>query len=195
MSLYPEAQHNAQAEIDEVIGNTRFPTFADRENLPYVNALCREVLRFHSVVPTGLPHMVMGDDIHAGFFIPKGSLVIANLWNMLHDPQTYEDPDTFNPSRFLSYSGHKAERDIYDFIFGFGRRICPGRVLADTSLFIMAAMALSVLDISKSVSADGTTVEPVLKPLSGSVSQPTPFNCLIETRSSQALALLMEETE
>ncbi|KAF8066524.1 cytochrome P450 [Lyophyllum atratum] len=203
MALYPDAQQKAQAEIDDVIGHGRFPTFADRDSLPYINALCREVLRFHSVVPTGLPHVVMENDIHGGYFIPKGSIIIANTWNMLHDPQTYADPDTFNPSRFICCSGHEAERDIYDFVFGFGRRkrrtkrpkLYTGRVLADTSLFIMAAMSLAVFHISKHLDANGEVVEPVLKPLSGSVSQPTPFQCSIRVRSPEALSLLMSGGE
>ncbi|KAG6917741.1 hypothetical protein DXG01_001279 [Tephrocybe rancida] len=185
MSLHPDIQRQAQAEVDAVVGSRRFPTPEDREELPFINALCREVFRFHSVVPTGLPHVVMEDDFHNGFFILKGSIVIANIWNMLHDPETYSDPEIFNPSRFISTDGHEAERDVYDFIYGFGRRVCPGRVLADTSLFIMATMALAVFDISKSADKDGTIVEPILKPLSGSV----------RIRSPEAFSLLMSEEE
>lgn len=53
MVLYPEAQHEAQAEIDRVIGGDRFPTLADQPNLPYIDALVKEVLRWHPVVPLG----------------------------------------------------------------------------------------------------------------------------------------------
>ncbi|RDB16528.1 O-methylsterigmatocystin oxidoreductase [Hypsizygus marmoreus] len=195
MSLNVDVQRRAQAEIDGVVGSGRLPNFKDRENLPYVDVLCREIFRFHAVVPTGLPHVALEDDIHDGYTIPKGSLIVANIWNMLHDPQSYADPDTFNPSRFISSEGHPAERDIYDFIFGFGRRVCPGRVLADTSLFIMVAMTLAVYDISKFVDENGVTVEPVLKPLTGSVSQPTPFKCSIKPRSPAAQALLISHAD
>lgn len=90
----------AQSEIDSVVGNERLPTFEDRPNLPYNNALFLEVLRWHTVVPTGsppedhilcylfcadiiliaVPHRLMQDDIHEGYFIPKGALVIPNIW-------------------------------------------------------------------------------------------------------------------
>lgn len=53
MALNPEVMANAQKEIDAVVGNERLPGYADRENLPYVNALVKEVFRWHSVVPTG----------------------------------------------------------------------------------------------------------------------------------------------
>lgn len=51
MVLHPIVQKRAQAEIDLVIGETRLPTWADRESLPYVEALCREMLRWHPVLP------------------------------------------------------------------------------------------------------------------------------------------------
>lgn len=53
MVLYPEAQYKAQAEIDRIIGGDRFPTLADQSNLPYVDALMKEVLRWKPVVPLG----------------------------------------------------------------------------------------------------------------------------------------------
>ncbi|KAH0578157.1 hypothetical protein H2248_004121 [Termitomyces sp. 'cryptogamus'] len=192
MSLHPEVQIQAHAEIDAVVGTERFPTHDDRANLPYINAICQEVLRLHTVVPNGLPHVVMEDDIYKGHLIPKGSIVVANIWNMLHSPDTYADPHSFNPSRFISSEGHVAERSIYDILFGFGRRICPGRVLADESLFVMVAMSLTVLEISKSVDKDGNIIEPEFRQLSGSVSQPAPFQCSIKARSPEALALLQK---
>jgi cytochrome P450 len=53
MILYPEVMKKAQAEIDAVVGNDRLPTFADREHLPYINALAKEVLRWNSIAPFG----------------------------------------------------------------------------------------------------------------------------------------------
>jgi len=53
MALHPEVVKKAQAEIDAVVGNDRLPAFNDREHLPYINALSKEVLRWNSVAPTG----------------------------------------------------------------------------------------------------------------------------------------------
>ena len=53
MSLYPEAQKRAQAELDTVVGRDRLPTLADRPNLPYVEALVSEVMRWVPVAPMG----------------------------------------------------------------------------------------------------------------------------------------------
>lgn len=80
MTLHPEIQRRAQAEIDAVIGSERFPQISDRESLPYVAALVSEVQRWGSVAPQGLPHVSNEDDVYNGYFIPKGTIVIANLW-------------------------------------------------------------------------------------------------------------------
>ena len=80
MVLYPNIQAQAQAEIDDVIGNDRLPTVEDRERLPFVSALVTEALRWHTVVPTSIPHRVMEDDLHDGYLIPKGALIIPNIW-------------------------------------------------------------------------------------------------------------------
>lgn len=80
MTLHPDVQANAQAEIDSVIGNDRLPTLSDRPDLPYVEALVKELIRCNLVLPLGMPHRVREDDVHDGCFIPKDTLVIPNIW-------------------------------------------------------------------------------------------------------------------
>jgi cytochrome P450 len=80
MVLYPQVQAKAQEELDRVVGSDRLPTFEDRPNLPYVNALVLEVMRWHTVAPTGFPHVSTADDIYGRWFIPKGTLIIPILW-------------------------------------------------------------------------------------------------------------------
>ena len=92
--LFPQVQRRAQAELDAVIGRDRLPTFDDRPRLPYIEALCKELLRWKMVAPigttpsfprvpktgmrkrrfTGLPHSSSRDDVYKGFFIPKGRI-------------------------------------------------------------------------------------------------------------------------
>ncbi|KAL0945844.1 hypothetical protein HGRIS_012127 [Hohenbuehelia grisea] len=123
MSLFPDVQKKAQAELDRVVGTDRLPTFEDREHLPYLNALVLETLRWHAVAPTGVAHRSQEDQFFNGYLIPKNSLIISNQWQMLHDPRVYTNPAAFEPGRFL---GDQPERDPQDACFGFGRRICPG---------------------------------------------------------------------
>lgn len=80
MPLYPEVQKKAQEEIDRVLGTSRIPKVADRASLPYIDAVVKEVLRWHPVAPMGIPHMSIEDDVWEGYFIPKGSLLMPNIW-------------------------------------------------------------------------------------------------------------------
>ncbi|KAG0702315.1 cytochrome P450 [Suillus ampliporus] len=192
MTLFPDVQRKAQAEIDAVVGPDRLPSFADREFLPYTEALAKEVLRWNIVAPTSFPHRVTEDDIHDGYHIPKGSLIIANIWSMLNDPRTYADPSQFNPERFLAKDGKGPETDPRTICFGFGRRICPGLHLADASVWISTAMSLAVFDISK-VIENGVEITPELDPSSGTISYPKPFKCSIRPRSSNAIGLVQRD--
>ena len=54
MVLYPSVLHRAQEEIDRIVGSDRLPLFSDREDLPYVDALVKETLRWENAAPTGL---------------------------------------------------------------------------------------------------------------------------------------------
>jgi len=80
MVLFPEAQRKGQEELDKMIGFNRLPEYEDREKLPYINALCKEVLRWHPIAPFGFPHRVTQDDIFEEYFIPGGTIVIGNTW-------------------------------------------------------------------------------------------------------------------
>lgn len=123
MVLYPDVQHKAQAEIDAVVGPHRLPNFSDRQSLPYITAVMKEVTRWHSAAPLGLPHFINVDDEYNGYHIPKGSIVLGNTWGILHDPRTYAEPMEFKPERYfvdgkLDYSSNDPGR----FSFGYGRR-------------------------------------------------------------------------
>ncbi|KAF8900187.1 cytochrome P450 [Mucidula mucida] len=179
MALHPEAQKKAQAEIDAVCGRGRLPTFEDRKQLPFVDALIREVTRMHPAAPTGIPHTTIEDDVHDGYFIPKGSIVFANIWQMARDRSVYTKPFVFNPDRFM---GPNPEQDPFEYLFGFGRRLCPARLLADASLYITIAMSLSAFDISPVKDKTGMPIIPALLPIPGTISALTPFDCNITPR-------------
>ncbi|KII91146.1 hypothetical protein PLICRDRAFT_51332 [Plicaturopsis crispa FD-325 SS-3] len=190
MTLFPEVQKKAQEELDTVIGSDRLPEFADRERLPYVNALALEVLRWNVVAPLSVAHRLTEDDIHDGYFIPRGAVVIANVYSMLRDPKTYPDPEIFDPTRFIPSEGIEIQKDPRSIAFGFGRRICPGMHLAEDSLFIACAMSLAVFDITKAVE-NGIVVEPIVDMTQGNISHPVPFKCSIKPRSEKAKALIL----
>lgn len=80
MSLYPDVQKRAQAELDAVVGPNRLPDFEDGDRLVYVNALVREALRWQNVLPFAIPHTVVDDDEFRGYFVPAGTNIIPNVW-------------------------------------------------------------------------------------------------------------------
>ncbi|EPS98990.1 hypothetical protein FOMPIDRAFT_1050990 [Fomitopsis schrenkii] len=189
MMCFPEAQKKAQEEIDRVIGSDRLPSVADRERLPYVRALCWEVLRWRPIAPLGVPHCLTQDDLHEGYFFPKGTVVIANIWSMMRDPRCYSSPDNFNPDRFLVDDNKGPEYDPRNIVFGFGRRVCPGSQLAELSLFMSCAVTLATLEISKPI-VNGKVIEPSMEYTTGTVSHPCEFQCSIKLRSSRTEALI-----
>ena len=75
--------------------------------------------------PTAIPHRSTEDDVHAGYYLPKGTIVIPNIWRMLHDPETYPDPLQLILDRFIRRDDGKLDcthRDPVDLALGFGRR-------------------------------------------------------------------------
>ncbi|KAI9439486.1 cytochrome P450 [Lactarius psammicola] len=79
MLAYPEVQNRAHAELDEVVGSARPPTFIDLPSLPYIRAMVRETLRWSLTVPFGVPHSSTEDDWYEGMFIPKGTICLQNM--------------------------------------------------------------------------------------------------------------------
>ncbi|KAH9056253.1 cytochrome P450 [Lactarius vividus] len=189
MTAYPEVQRKCQAELDKVVGNDRLPTFADRDQLPYITTMLKEVIRWGPTTPLGAPHCIEQDDVHDGYLIPKGSIIMANIWHFMHDPEVYKDPMVFNPDRLVAQPGKPAEPDPFNFAFGYGRRACPGEQLAQSILFIFAATVLSVFDINK-VTINGVVQEPTCEFSSGVLVRPKPFLSELKPRSAKAEALI-----
>ncbi|OJA10779.1 hypothetical protein AZE42_00271 [Rhizopogon vesiculosus] len=162
MLVYPEVQKKAQKELDDVLAMDRLPTFADRPELPYIDCIAWECLRWYPVLPLGLAHFVSEDDEYNGYFIPSGTSVLPNIWAMLHDANIYPDPLIFSPERFSDQARNK-DLGINEFpwqAFGFGRRKCPGRWLAYDSAWLSIACILSVYSIERAIDENGLEIVP-----------------------------------
>ncbi|VDC03998.1 unnamed protein product [Peniophora sp. CBMAI 1063] len=193
MTMFPEAQRTAQMEIDAVVGHDRLPTLADRPHLPYIDAIVSEMMRWAPVVPMAIPHKLVQDDTYGGYRLPKGALIIPNVWGMLHDPEVYANPHDFKPDRFIARDGRPAEPDPRLCFFGFGRRICPGRELADVSVWIETAVILATLRIGKARDEAGNEITPEARFTNGTITHPEAFRCDIKPRSQHVNALLTQE--
>ncbi|KAI8334338.1 cytochrome P450 [Chlamydoabsidia padenii] len=129
LSHHPQIQQKIQAEIDGFVQvHGRLPAFEER-------------IRFRSAAPLGLPHVSTEDIVVRDYLIPKGSVLVGNTIGMHMNPDVYSDPEIFNPDRFMdntrtmssSANGTINKRDTY--LFGWGRRICPGIHLAEVEMF------------------------------------------------------------
>ncbi|KZT23365.1 cytochrome P450 [Neolentinus lepideus HHB14362 ss-1] len=180
MLLYPECQKKLQVEIDSVVGKDRLPTFADEDRLPYVRYCVLETLRWMPVVPLGLSHASTQDDIYEGMFIPKGSIIVANQWAILHDESMYPEPMKFWPERWDGRFPQARDSRLY--AFGFNRRMCPGRHLAYRSVFIMAANLVSAFTLMPD--------EKSPLPENFSLSAGQTFKCQFAVRSPEKAALV-----
>jgi len=193
MLLYPDIRRKAQDELDSVVGRERLPTFEDRPGLPFVDAICKEVLRWRPVSPLAIPHAVTEDDMYAGFFIPKGAVVIPNTWAILHDPATYPEPDLFKPERFLNADGSLRDDPTLISVFGFGKRICPGRHFVDASLFIFIASLLSIFNM-ESGRDGGDKLSDYTYTGGAIISFPNQFPCSFVPRDKRARELILADS-
>ncbi|KAI5824986.1 cytochrome P450 [Schizophyllum commune Tattone D] len=182
MVLNPDVQHEAQEEIDRVVGRDRLPSFTDRASMPYLDHVLLETLRWCPVSPLGVPHKSLEDDIYRGMYIPKGTIVYANARAMCHDTRVYKSPEAFDPMRYAPISeGGRAEPPPVGH-FGFGRRICVGRHFADATLWIIMATMLATLNFEKVLDNDGQPITPKVSLTAGLTSHPESFPCVLMPR-------------
>ncbi|EKM84422.1 hypothetical protein AGABI1DRAFT_104303, partial [Agaricus bisporus var. burnettii JB137-S8] len=163
---YPEIQQRAHEELDQVVGHDRMPTVEDEKDLPYIHAIIKasnltyllvassrysfqEVERCRNPFWLATPHYSTEDFTYHGQFIPKGTVILLNSYTMHHDPERHPEPFSFNPERYINDSTlssesanlpNPMERDHW--IFGAGRRICPGMWLAEREIFLAISRML-----------------------------------------------------
>ncbi|KJA22222.1 hypothetical protein HYPSUDRAFT_202249 [Hypholoma sublateritium FD-334 SS-4] len=192
----PHVVAKAQKELDGALSVGQLPDFSDEDSLPYITAIVKETLRWRDVAPIAIPHRLDADDVYRGYHLPKGSMVIGNSWAILHDEKIYPDPFKFNPDRFIKDG--KFDKSVPDpelSCFGFGRRICPGRHLAYSAVWIAVASLLTVFDIKKVADKDGRIIEPGEEYDSALVCTPLPFPCSITPRSEKWSAIIRGDSD
>ncbi|KAF8439310.1 cytochrome P450 [Boletus edulis BED1] len=146
-ACHPGAQKRVQEELDVVTGKDRtgnvatVPTWEDSELLPQVHAFALEVQRWRPVVPIGVAHRATRDIVWRGQCIPAGATVFGCHWAICQDPVAFPEPDTFDPQRWIDDEG-RLRNNMTSYPYGYGRRVCPGQCLANTSLYINLALLL-----------------------------------------------------
>ncbi|KAF8638364.1 hypothetical protein AX16_010511 [Volvariella volvacea WC 439] len=144
---YPHIQAKAHEELDRVVGRNRLPTVEDEKNLPFIHAIIKEVERCHNPFWLGTPHTNTQDFVYDGKFIPKNTVLVLNT--VLHNARRHENPEVFDPERYIrdpylsSESANLPDANERDhWMFGAGRRICPGMWVAEREIFLVISRLL-----------------------------------------------------
>ncbi|KAI0534432.1 cytochrome protein [Xylaria digitata] len=141
---YPETFRRARAEIDRVCGvgaDARLPCLEDMEDLRYICAMAKEIIRWRPIFPLTPDHTLSQDLEFEGYFFPAGVGFVINGPAVCNE---CEDPDDFKPERWLN--GHETDISHGLWQFGGGRRICVGYCLAQRGLFINIARLVQCVD-------------------------------------------------
>jgi len=161
LANHPDVQKKAHEEIDRVTKG-RAITMEDQPELTYTDAVVKECMRLIPVVPMMVPYRA-SDDVKVNadgkdYVIPANTQVIVNGFNMQRDPALWDEPDRFNPERFLSgpdadlgLRGSDCPNEAHHMKFlpmGTGRRACAGYGLAKVELFLQGATLMQCFDWS-----------------------------------------------
>lgn len=174
----PEKMKIAQEELDRVVGRDRMPAIEDEKDLPYITAVVQEVLRWRPIIPGGIPHSNLQEDVFLGYRIPKGSVVIPNAWSINMDETVYKDAHLFLPERWLDNPCLPEHVS-----FGFGRRVCMGEHIARASLFLMVSRLLWAFDMKTELDGAGNELKVDTFDLTDYfLVRPNPFPLRLEVR-------------
>ncbi|KAK9789636.1 putative Cytochrome P450 [Seiridium cardinale] len=153
---HPEPFRKARAEIDRVCGvgaEARLPILNDMEDLRYICAMAKEVLRWRPLFILTPDHTSSQDIDFEGYHFPAG---VSFIINEVAVGNECEDPEAFKPERWMD--GHETDIAHGLWQFGGGRRICVGYRLAQRSLFINIARLVQCIDF-KAVSRSSSLLD------------------------------------
>ncbi|KAF9010845.1 cytochrome P450 [Cyathus striatus] len=184
MIAFPDEMKKAQLEIDSVIGTDRMPVLEDIDELPYVQAVVLEALRMRPVTPIGVPHATSGAVNYNNYLIPEGATLVMNIWGIFHDENLFPNAEVYSPERFINNpDGAK----VIEYLFGAGRRVCPGNNFAKNGLHLTIMTLLWGFNIRSVGKVDlGAYWE-------GITTEPQPFKCDIKPRSAKHAEMILAE--
>ncbi|XP_059626373.1 cytochrome P450 71B10-like [Cornus florida] len=139
LSRNPRVMKKLQAEIRNCVGKKGIVEESDIEKLDYLKLVVKETLRLHPPAVLLLPHETMVQCKIGGYDVYPKTRIQVNAWAIHRDPQNWKEPEEFIPERFenscIDFKGQH-----FEFLtFGAGRRICPGLVMATTTVeFVLA---------------------------------------------------------
>ncbi|KAF8033561.1 hypothetical protein BT93_D2223 [Corymbia citriodora subsp. variegata] len=166
MVVHPEIQGRVQEEMDQVVGRPREVNESDIGDLPYLQAVVKEVLRLHPPGPLlSWARLAITDTTVDGHHVPAGTTAMVNMWAICRDPLVWPDPLLFRPDRFLGEGTEFSVlgSDLRLAPFGSGKRACPGKMLGLTTVTYWVAAMLQEYDWRAAVSEDKVDLSEFLR--------------------------------
>ncbi|KAF7416426.1 hypothetical protein PC9H_002692 [Pleurotus ostreatus] len=198
MPSHPHIQAKACEELDRVVGRHAWPTASDEMKLPYCRAIIKEVLRVHAPFWMGTPHCSDEDFVYNGYYIPKNTTMVLNVYALHHNEDRYPESSTFNPDRYLgdelssSESAKQSNVLLRDhWAFGAGRRLCPGMIMAERELWMALSRLLWAFRFEE-VPGEPISLDEY-EGLSGRT--PLPFRVRLQPRHGNVRDILLERDE
>ncbi|KXJ87804.1 cytochrome P450 [Microdochium bolleyi] len=198
MACFPNVQKKAQEEIDRVVGTERSPSWQDidQNQLPYMTALVKEVLRWRTVtVLAGIPHANTKNVEYQGYHFPKGTNFTGNMWAIHRNPRDFPEPDNFRPERFLGgrlenpYPNARGSNP-----FGWGRRQCSGQPLAEQGLIFSLTRMIWGFNILPGLDAQGQPEKlDIFAYTESENTRPEKFRARFLPRTEKIRDLILEE--
>ncbi|XP_061338687.1 cytochrome P450 78A5-like [Gastrolobium bilobum] len=143
MVLHQDIQMKARQEIDTCVGLNGHVRDSDIPNLPYLQAIVKEVLRLHPPGPLLSWARLAIHDVHVDkVMVPAGTTAMVNMWAITHDSSIWDDPWAFKPERFMKEDVSIMGSDLRLAPFGAGRRVCPGKALGLATVHLWLAKLL-----------------------------------------------------
>ena len=177
----PSEKRKVQQELDDKLGPNRLPRLSDMSNLPYTRATLYEIMRRSSVVPMGTTHATDRVVNLEGYTIPKNAHVIPLLHAVHMNPECWDEPEKFRPSRFLTEDGQNVQKPEHFMPFGVGNRMCLGDSLAEKEFFLFFSSILHTFELEL---PEGAPL-PDLRGTTGVTVTPNQFEVIFTPRSGR----------
>lgn len=183
LAKYPDAQKRAREEVlrqasDDNNEPIRFPT-----TTPYVDAFIREAMRCYNIAPVSLPHEATEEDTISGYSVPKGSWILLNMYAIHHDPKVWEEPETFNPDRWLTADEDQRKKMMKHWQpFSEGRRSCMGKDVAMMTIYSVCVEVLKKFHVGE---ASGKPLDFGLDERYGDAVVTKPYTLTFKPRNEQ----------
>uniref|UniRef100_A0A8I3MLR0 Cytochrome P450 n=2 Tax=Canis lupus TaxID=9612 RepID=A0A8I3MLR0_CANLF len=146
------------------LGAGRAPGLGDRARLPYTDAVLHEAQRLLALVPMGVPRALARTTCFRGYTLPQGTEVFPLLGSVLHDPEIFDEPEEFNPDRFLDADGRFQKQEAF-LPFSLGKRICLGEGLAHAELFLLLTTILQAFSLESPSPPGALSLQPAVSGL------------------------------